>query len=100
MPGGACRRKFYLSEVGRIEEWHTSNLPKNGYTPEQIEAGYGRLAENFGFYYTLLFMEKVTPYKRAELLEWTVQEFKHNLRFIAWQNHTDEEYAKIMKRKK
>ena len=45
-------------------------------------------------------MEKVTPFTRKELLEWTVEEFKYNLRYVAWQNYTDEKYSDIMKRKK
>ena len=100
MYGGHGHRKFYISEVTRIEAKHKSALPPGGYTPQQVEAGYDKLAANFGFYHTLLFMEKVTPYKRTELLEWTVMEFKHNLRYIAWQNYTDEKYRDIVSNKK
>jgi len=100
MYGGLGDRKFYIGEVARIEQWHSSNLPPQGYTPEQTEAGYERLATKFGFYSTLLFMEKVTPFKRTELLEWTVEEFKHNLRYIAWQGYTNDKYEEIMKKKK
>ena len=44
-------------------------------------------------------MEKATAHKRAELLEWTVMEFKFNLRYIAWQNYTQDKYEEIMKKK-
>lgn len=45
-------------------------------------------------------MEKETPYKRSELLEWSVAEFKHNLRYIAWRAHTDKKLAEIMDKKR
>ena len=100
MLGGAGRGKFYVSEVGRIEQAHAANLPPSGYTDQQIEAGYEKLAKSFGFYATLLFMEKQTPYTRDQLLGWTVRDFKFNLRYISWKGHVDEAYAKIMKEKK
>ncbi len=100
MRGGLGSGKFYVSEVGRIEQNHAANLPPTGYTDEQIQAGYEKLAKSFGFYSTLLFMEKQTPFTRDQLLEWTVRDFKFNLRYISWKNHIDEEYAKIMRDKK
>ena len=45
-------------------------------------------------------MEEVTPFKRTEILEWTVEEFKHNLRYVAWKGWTVEKYEKIMRDKK
>src|SRR5438309_800558 len=100
MHGGLGRGKFYIGEVSRIESWHSENLPPSGYTPEQIEAGFERLANKFDFYHTLLYMEKVTPYKRTELLEWSVMDFKFNLRYLAWQGWTNEQYQKIMEKKR
>lgn len=89
-----------MGEIRRLEKWHSDNLPPGGYTKEQVEAGYDKLAGNFGFYHSLVFMEEVTPFTRKELLEWPLQEFKHNLRYIAWKNYTDKKYADIMKKKK
>lgn len=45
-------------------------------------------------------MEKSTPFTRKELLDWSVMEFKFNMRYIAWKNHTDEKYEKIVNSKK
>ena len=100
MLGGRGCGKFYISEVKRVEEWHTSNIAPGGYTAEQIEAGYEALAKKFGFYHTLLYLEKTTGHKRAELLEWSVAEFKHNLRYLSWQAYTNEKYDEIMRKKK
>lgn len=99
MRGGLGCRKFYVEEARRIESNLKANLPPGGYTAEEIEAGYQRLSDKFGFYSTLLFMEKETPYRRHELLGWKVSEFYMNLTYIAWQNYTAKKYGEIMKRK-
>lgn len=97
MYGGHGRRKFYLDEVGRIEEEREKTLPRSGYTDAQIEAGFKRLAEQAGFLATLRFMEKSTPYKRDELLKWTVAEFYVEFWYIAWENHMTKKYGEILK---
>ena len=97
MYGGHGYRKFYSSEITRIEEKHKRSLPPGGYTPQQIEAGYDRLSKAFGFYHTLLFMEEKTPFTRKELLSWSVAEFNYNLTHIAWRSFTDEKYSKTKK---
>lgn len=99
MRGGLGYRKFYYSEVKRIEEAYKKSLPLGGYTPEEMEAGYQRLADQFGFFSTLLFMEKETPYTRDELLEWPVGKFQYNLCYIAWKNYIDKKYGDIIKKK-
>ena len=99
MSGGTWHRKFYIGEVDRIEQSFASRSPKTTLTDQEIEAGYDRLAKSFGFYRTLLFMEKKTPYKRDELLKWTVQQFKHNLLFLSWESYTDQKYSEILERK-
>jgi len=45
-------------------------------------------------------MEASTPFTRKELLEWSVMEFKFNMKYIAWKNHTEEKYQEIMNKKK
>ena len=97
MYGGHGRWKFYIGEVDRIESARVKNLPKSEYTDAQIQAGFEKLASKFGFFGTLLFMEKETPYKRHELLNWTVAEFYTNFAYIAWHNHMTKKYRQILK---
>lgn len=97
MYGGHGHRKFYLSEVDRVESARIANLPKSEYTDAQIQAGFEKLARAYGFFGTLLYMEKETPYRRHELLEWTVAEFYTNFAYIAWQNHLSKKYRQILK---
>ncbi len=99
MWGGHGHRKFYLNEADRIERERIANLPKGGYSDAQIEAGFERLQRTFGFLGTLLYMEKETPYKRHELLLWSVAEFNTNFAYLAWHGHFMEKYAEIQKRK-
>ena len=99
MFGGHGHRKFYLDEVERIEKRHAEQLPPGGYTSQQIEAGYDKLANAFGFSYTLRYLEEVTPFRRSELLEWSIAEFKYELRYWAWKNHTDKKYSEIQSMK-
>jgi hypothetical protein len=100
MHGGLGNRKFYLAEIDRIEASQSRLLPKTSYTSEEIEAGIDKLAKAFGFYGTLLFMEKATPYKRDELLMWTVEEFNSNLTYIAWENEKAKKLQEIKERKR
>ena len=100
MWGGLGNRKFYVTEIDRIERKWSDQSPKSKLTNEEIEAGYDRLAKTFGFYRTLLFMEKKTPYKRDELLKWSVQKFKHNLLFLSWESYTDQKFSEILEKKK
>jgi hypothetical protein len=97
MYGGHGRRKFYLSEVDRIESARVKNLPKGEYTDAQTQAGFPKLARTFGFLYTLRYMEKVTPYKRHELLDWTVAEFYTNFALEAWEGNIIKRYRQILK---
>lgn len=100
MWGGHGNRKFYPQEVKRIEEQLKQSLPVGGYSPKEIEAGYQKLANQFGFFGTLLFMEKETPYKRDELLKWSVGEFHLNLSYIAWRNKVEKRYSELINEKK
>ena len=98
MFGGHGYRKFYITEVNRIEKGHVEQLPPGGYTKEQIEAGFDKLAKSFGFFHTLRYLEEVTPFKREELLAWSIAEFKFELRYWAWKNHVDKKYSEIQSR--
>jgi hypothetical protein len=42
-------------------------------------------------------MEKVTPYKRHELLDWTVAEFYTNFALEAWEGNIIKRYRQILK---
>ena len=100
MSGGLGYRKFYITEAERIEKRHADQLPPGGYTAQQIEAGYLKLAKSFGFFYTLRYLEEATPFKRTEILEWPLSAFKFELQYLAWKNHTDKKYHEIINPKK
>ena len=99
MYGGLGCRKFFIDEVGRIERQHREKLPKTSYTPEEVEAGFERLAKSFGVSSTLFYLEKETKYTVDELTELTVYKIYHRLQYLAWYNHTLKEYDKIQNRK-
>ena len=97
MYGGHGCRGFYAGEIDRIETARLVTLPHSAYTDSQIQAGFERLARVYGFYGTLLFMEKSTPYRRDELVRWTVAEFNTNFAYIANHNFIMEKYEQILK---
>lgn len=97
LSGGTCNRKFYIGEIERIESKYKADLPKGGYTQEQINAGYEGLSRKYGFFRTLAFMEKATNKSRLELLNWTVAEFKYNFGYIAWENEIDRKFQEDKK---
>ena len=96
MFGGRGCGKFYITEVNRIEDKWAKEYPKTQLTSEELEAGYGRLSKTFGFYRTLLFMEKATPFNRNELLKWSVLDFKYNHLYLSWESYTGEKLNKIL----
>lgn len=87
MRGGHGHRKFFLSETNRIETEFKKNLPPSKYSAEEIQAGFDKLSGAYGFYGTLLFMEKETPYNRDELERWSVKRFKGNVLYLALWSH-------------
>ncbi len=44
-------------------------------------------------------MEECTKFKREEILDWTLAEFKFELRYLAWKGHIDKKYNDIMMEK-
>ena len=44
-------------------------------------------------------MEEQTNQSREKLLEWSVMDFKFNLRYIAWRGYTEKKYNEIMNKK-
>ena len=87
MRGGHGHRKFFLSEVSRLEVEFKNQLPPSKYSAEEIQAGFDKLAQGYGFYGTLLYLEKETPFTRDELERWSVKRFKGNVLYLARWNH-------------
>jgi len=97
MYGGLGCGKFYLNEVDRIEIDHRGKLPKSGgYTDQEIQAGFKGLADKYGHYATLLYLEKETPFNRNQIIEMSVYEVYHNIRYIADYNAVTKKYFDIM----
>src|SRR5690606_13993286 len=94
--GGAGSRKFYFSEVDRIETRDKSRFPPTNLTAEEINAGFQNIANAFGFYGTLLYMESETGHRREELLKWSVNEFRYNLIYLSHCQKANKEYYRIM----
>jgi len=83
----------YIREVERIEDKWGKLYPQSGYSAEQLAAGYKQVDEYFKFYGTLMFMESSTPFKREELLKWTVADFKYNLLYLSWKGEVAKKYS-------
>ena len=88
-----------MVETDTIDNEISSQIPKSNYTTEQIQAGYENLAKSYGFFHTLLYMEAKTPYKRHELIKWTVNEFYHNFVYLARAAKVEMNYHEIMEKK-
>ena len=95
MYGGHGNRKFYIAEVSRIDRQHSERVSKSTYSDEEIQAGFQNLSEAFGFYGTLLFMEKETPFNRDELLGWSVNKFNQNIVYLSHYKAAEKRYRDI-----
>lgn len=100
MYGGHGHRKFYLGEIDRIESEHQSLLPESKYTVQEIQAGFDKLAKDFGAYTTLVFMEEKTGTCAKELLTWPLVEYNYRIRYYAWQAHVQKKYSDIVNKPK
>ena len=100
MRGGHGHRKFFLSQTDRIEAEFKSQLPPSQYSAEEIQAGFDKITGAYGFYGTLLFMEKETPFNRDQLERWEVKKFKANVLYLARWNHARNEKDKLMEAKR
>jgi hypothetical protein len=96
MYGGLGHWKFYIAEVSRIESEHSSKLPPSSYSNAEAQAGFDKLAKDFGSYATLVFMEEKTGRPDKELLTWSVNEFNYRLSYYAWQGHVQKKYNDII----
>lgn len=99
MSGGLGYRKFYIAEVGRLTDRQKDNLPEFSYTAEEIEAGFEKINKAFGFSSTLRNLEAKTPYKRSELLTWSVYDFHAEIAYFAWEADAQKKYNEIMIKK-
>lgn len=100
MHGGLGCGKFFINEVDRLEQKHQSNLPKSEYSPEEMEAGFKRLALAFGVSGTLFYLQSIPPYRKKEDIErMSVYDVYHWLEYLAHDGDTKKKYSEIMNRK-
>ena len=100
MRGGHGHRQFFLRVTDRIEAEFKRELPPSQYSPEEIQAGFDKLSSAYGFYGTLLFLEKETPYNRDELERWSVKRFKANVLYLARWAYARNEKDKLLEAKR
>ncbi len=100
MRGGHGHRKFFLSETNRVEAEFKSQLPPAKFSAEEIQAGFDKLSSLYGFYGTLLFLEKETPFNRKQLERWPVNEFKANVLYLARWTYARNELDKLREAKR
>lgn len=100
MHGGISIGKFFVSEVDRIEEQHQSRLPKSAYTPEEIEAGFQRMARAFGIPGTVFYLQSIPPYRKSEeIYRMSTYEVYFWLEYLAHDGDTKKKYGDVMSRK-
>jgi hypothetical protein len=93
--GGVGCRPFYLTEVDRLESRHRSQLPDTSYTDEEIEAGFKKVGDAFGFMGVLDYMGKETRVEETKLLKWTVYEFHQRQSLYAWRADCLRRYSEM-----
>lgn len=99
MYGGHGNRKFYIDQVNRIELEHSNKLPQTKYTNEELQAGFEKLASDFGSYSTLVYMEEKTGTSSKELLTWSLGEYYYRIEYYAWQGSVMKKYNDIINKK-
>lgn len=82
-----------------MELAYEKQLPPNKPTQEELDAGYARLAKAFGFFGTLVAMEKETSLTGNDLLKWPIGEFKYRLLYMAHKRAVDLKHDELMAKK-
>lgn len=100
MSGGHECRAFFFSKVTEFANWLAGELPNEGYTDEEVEAGFKRLSMAFGFYATLDHVARYVGKADEEVILWPLGQFYTKLRFLAWRAHAQKEYSKLLNKKK
>jgi hypothetical protein len=101
MPGGHECRGFFSGQVSKFRERFADELPPTETTPEESEAGFGKVSEAFGFYGTLDLVAKYVGQDEERLVKtWDVNRFYTKLKWMAWNEYTKKKYAEIMRDKK
>lgn len=83
----------YLKEQERIDQKWTDAFPKIAYKADEVNSGFKALGDFFGFAHTLFYVESQCPYKRDELVKWSVAEFKYYLLYLARKSEATEKYS-------
>jgi hypothetical protein len=96
MYGGLGYRKFYLTEIDRIESEHQSRLPESRLTSKEVQAGFQRLGTAYGPLLSIFNIEERTSYKEDEILTWPLSRFYNRIEIYAWQAHTQKKYQELM----
>lgn len=99
MYGGHGYRKFYISEIDRIESEHQAKLPESRLTADEVQAGFDRLSTSFGPFLTILNIEETTSYKESEILEWQLNKFYFRIQAMAWRAFTQRKHSDLMVKK-
>lgn len=99
MYGGHGYRPFYATEAGRISKEHQSKLPPTYYTDSEVQAGFPKLAEDFGFGLTMVFLEEKTGLTEEQIMTWELAKTYYRLRIYSWQAFVQKKYNEIENRK-
>ena len=100
MHGGHGGRLFFSGQVLKYANKLHDELPQEGYTFEEEEAGFESLAKAFGFYSTLDNIARYVGQTDKEVLKWSTNEFYTKLKLLAWRAHAQKKYGEIMANKK
>jgi len=96
MPGGHVGGVFFSSKVSGYAVRIVDELPSQGYTSEEEQAGFKQINETFGFYATLDTIARYVGQSDKEVLKWSVNEFYNKLKLLSWRAHAQKEYHRIM----
>ncbi len=100
MYGGHGNRKFYVTEIHRIETEHKNRLPKSRISDEEIQAGFERLNTKYGFFSTLNHLEKELPFTRDQIERWSVREFHYQVEYLRDLGEVTKRYSDIITKRK
>lgn len=91
---------FFYTKAIELVKYHQDNIPNYEPEPEEVQAGFQKFQKTFGSYAVIDRVARTINIPEDQLYKWSARRFWFKQLYLAWETHYQNEYNKlIMKRK-
>lgn len=93
-------RRFFFLKSDELLKWFSEKLPPYKPDPEEVEAGYEKLAQAFGSFATIIEAAKELGVNPEVLLKWSAKEFYTTQLYLSHRAAVRAEFNRLIMAKK